>query len=67
MIFSFNSVSKGVFGECGMRGGYMEMGNVPSLMKEIILKLKATDICPNINGQIITDILVKPPCRETCS
>lgn len=24
-IYSFHSISKGIFGECGLRGGYMEI------------------------------------------
>lgn len=27
-VFSFHSTSKGIVGECGFRGGYMEMTNV---------------------------------------
>lgn len=27
-VFSFHSTSKGILGECGFRGGYMEMTNV---------------------------------------
>lgn len=67
MLFSYNSVSKGVFGECGMRGGYMDMMNVPDEIKDTFYKLKVLDICPNISGQVITDVLVNPPTEETCS
>jgi len=28
-LVSFHSVSKGYFGECGQRGGYFEMTNIP--------------------------------------
>lgn len=28
-LASFHSLSKGIFGECGLRGGYMEMSNLP--------------------------------------
>jgi alanine transaminase len=27
-LFSFHSTSKGLIGECGMRGGYLEMTNI---------------------------------------
>ena len=27
-LFSFHSTSKGLMGECGLRGGYFEMCNV---------------------------------------
>ena len=28
-LFSFHSVSKGFMGECGHRGGYLELRNIP--------------------------------------
>jgi len=28
-LISFHSVSKGYYGECGQRGGYFEMTNIP--------------------------------------
>lgn len=28
-LVSFHSVSKGYWGECGQRGGYFEMTNIP--------------------------------------
>ena len=61
MLFSFNSVSKGYYGECGLRGGYLDMFNVPDVMKSNLLKLKSLEICPNIIGQLSMDLLIKPP------
>ena len=52
ILFSFNSVSKGFLGECGLRGGYTDMHNVPDNIKEAVLKLKSLEMCPNIIGQI---------------
>jgi alanine transaminase len=52
ILFSFHSVSKGYLGECGLRGGYTDMHNVPDPMIEAILKLKGLEICPNVVGQI---------------
>ena len=66
-IFSFNSVSKGVFGECGMRGGYVDMANVPYEIVDLMKKLKVLEVCPNIMGQITTDCLVKPPSLNDSS
>jgi aspartate/methionine/tyrosine aminotransferase len=57
MLISFHSVSKGVFGECGLRGGYTDMYNVPDKIKEAILKIKELDICPNIIGQVTVIII----------
>jgi len=34
-LFSFHSISKGIMGECGFRGGYLEMTNVN---KDVILE-----------------------------
>ena len=31
-LFSYHSVSKGFLGECGRRGGYMEMVNIVSII-----------------------------------
>lgn len=28
-MISFHSISKGLMGECGLRGGYMEIHNLP--------------------------------------
>ena len=67
IIFSCNSTSKGVFGECGMRGGYLDMINIPEQLIEPINKLKLLDVCPNISGQVTTDIMVAPPTYETAS
>lgn len=60
-LVSFNSTSKGYFGECGIRGGYMEMiGFSPELM-EHIYKLHSTRLCANAVGQVVTGVMVRPP------
>ena len=33
-LISMNSVSKGMLGECGLRGGYMEAHNISNLAEE---------------------------------
>jgi len=66
-LFSFHSISKGVFGECGMRGGYVDMLNVHHEILAVMKKLKILDICPNIAGQVLTDLMVKPPTYEDSS
>ena len=60
-LFSFNSCSKGYLGECGLRGGYMEIRNVPSDVSAQITKLQSINLCANTTGQIATYILVCPP------
>ena len=51
-LFSFHSVSKGLFGECGKRGGYLECFNVGDNFLEIIYKLFSITLCPNVIGQL---------------
>lgn len=63
-LFSFISVSKGILGECGLRGGAMEIINIEPKVKETILKLLSIGIAPNTLGQLAIDLLVDPPKQE---
>lgn len=65
--FSFHSVSKGVIGECGKRGGYMEAVNVDEAVIEQIYKLNSINLCPNVPGQLTVDVMVKPPVKGDAS
>jgi hypothetical protein len=47
-LISLNSISKGFFGECGRRGGYMELVNFPEDVKAELYKLASISLCPNI-------------------
>lgn len=60
-LFSFHSCSKGILGECGQRGGYMETRNVPDEVAAQITKLFSLGLCANTVGQIATYLLVSPP------
>jgi len=60
-LFSFHSVSKGFFGECGHRGGYMEVRNVPEDVMTQITKLQSVSLCANLAGQVLAYLLVSPP------
>lgn len=60
-VFSLNSVSKGYLGECGLRGGYCDMLNIPLELKQSVLKLRQTEMCSNIVGQVAVNMLVDPP------
>ncbi len=60
-MFSFHSVSKGFFGECGRRGGYMEMVNIHPEVKQELYKLSSIDLCSNTDGQIMMSCMVAPP------
>ncbi len=60
-LFSFHSCSKGYLGECGQRGGYMEIRNIPADVVAQILKLQSVSLCANLTGQMTTYCLVSPP------
>lgn len=60
-LFSFHSISKGVSGECGRRGGYFECANVSEDVIALIYKMVSVGLCPPLSGQIGVDCLVRPP------
>jgi aspartate/methionine/tyrosine aminotransferase len=60
-LFSFHSCSKGVLGECGVRGGYFECRNVPAEVAAQILKLQSVSLCSNLAGQVATYAMIHPP------
>jgi len=60
-LVSFHSMSKGYMGECGFRGGYMETFNINPGVKEQLIKLVSTKLCPPILGQAAMDVAVNPP------
>ena len=62
-LLSLNSVSKGLFGECGLRGGYMEAHNIDPFAAEMLYKLKSIELCSNTIGQASTLLLVDPPTK----
>ena len=60
-LFSLHSVSKGFLGECGHRGGYLEIRNVPEEVLAQFVKLQSISLCANVSGQIATYLMVSPP------
>ncbi|KAI1902231.1 hypothetical protein AGOR_G00042580 [Albula goreensis] len=60
-LVSFNSVSKGFMGECGLRGGYMELINLDPEVMGVVYTLFSTLSCPSVIGQIALDIMADPP------
>jgi aspartate/methionine/tyrosine aminotransferase len=60
-LFSFHSMSKGYFGECGHRSGYLEIRNVAEDAFEQLVKLQSINLCANVAGQIATYLMVSPP------
>ncbi|XP_057542379.1 glutamate--glyoxylate aminotransferase 2 [Amaranthus tricolor] len=60
-LVSFHTVSKGYWGECGQRGGYFEMTNIPPKTVEEIYKIASIALSPNVPGQIFLGLMVNPP------
>ncbi|KAK0595869.1 hypothetical protein LWI29_010752 [Acer saccharum] len=60
-LVSFQSVSKGYYGECGKRGGYMEITGFSPDVREQIYKVASVNLCSNITGQILASLVMSPP------
>ena len=60
-LISLHSISKGVSGECGRRGGYFHLTNVDPEVEAQVNKLSSVHLCPPAQGQIGVDMLVRPP------
>lgn len=60
-LASFHSVSKGVTGECGMRGGYVELFNMTDEIRDLTYKTLSVSLCSNVLGQVALDIMMNPP------
>ncbi|XP_054792497.1 alanine aminotransferase 2-like [Prosopis cineraria] len=60
-LVSFQSVSKGYYGECGKRGGYMEVTGFSADVREQIYKVASVNLCSNISGQILASLVMSPP------
>ncbi|KAA8540198.1 hypothetical protein F0562_024239 [Nyssa sinensis] len=60
-LVSFQSVSKGYYGECGKRGGYMELTGFSPDVREQVYKVASVNLCSNISGQILASLVMNPP------
>ncbi|GKT27766.1 Probable alanine aminotransferase, mitochondrial [Aduncisulcus paluster] len=60
-LVSFHSVSKGIIGECGLRGGYMEVVNIDEEVLAQVYKMASVSLCPNTTGQLVVDLMIHPP------
>ncbi|XP_071710248.1 alanine aminotransferase 2, mitochondrial-like isoform X2 [Rutidosis leptorrhynchoides] len=60
-LVSFQSVSKGYHGECGKRGGYMEVTGFSPEVREQFYKVASVNLCSNISGQILASLVMNPP------
>ncbi|KAF5744967.1 hypothetical protein HS088_TW07G00548 [Tripterygium wilfordii] len=60
-LVSFQSVSKGYYGECGKRGGYMEVTGFGADVREQLYRVFCANCCANIPGQILASLVMSPP------
>jgi len=60
-VFSLHSVSKGLTGECGLRGGMVHCENVSRDVMDQLYKLASVNLCSNVLGQALMASVVTPP------
>ncbi|KAL4420157.1 hypothetical protein ABPG77_008293 [Micractinium sp. CCAP 211/92] len=60
-LASFHTVSKGVLGECGLRGGYVELTNFHPGTIDELYKAVSINLSPNTVGQVAMSLMVNPP------
>lgn len=60
-LVSFHSISKGMIGECGRRGGYFECHGIDPEVMAQLYKIASVSLCPNVHGQILVDLMCQPP------
>ena len=70
-LASLHSISKGFFGECGHRGGYLELRNPPIIkgshlnFTDLLNKQASVSLCSSTSGQVLTYLMVKPPTENS--
>lgn len=60
-LASMHSISKGMVGECGHRGGYFELTGFDEKVTQEILKFISIVLCPPVIGQCLVEMMVNPP------
>ncbi|CAM9376964.1 unnamed protein product [Phaeothamnion confervicola] len=60
-LVSFHTVSKGVYGECGLRGGYFELTNIDTRSADELYKICSINLSPNVPGQLALGLMCNPP------
>ncbi|KAK1759496.1 mitochondrial putative alanine aminotransferase [Echria macrotheca] len=60
-LASLHSVSKGMVGECGHRGGYFELVGFDPEVQAEIYKFVSIMLCAPVIGQCLVDLMVNPP------
>ncbi|ODV63380.1 putative alanine transaminase [Ascoidea rubescens DSM 1968] len=66
-LASLHSTSKGVSGECGQRGGYMELVGFDPAVEAVILKLASISLCSSVSGQSLVELMCNPPTQGESS
>ncbi|TVY83665.1 putative alanine aminotransferase [Lachnellula suecica] len=60
-LASLHSVSKGMVGECGHRGGYFELCGFDLEVQDQIYKFVSISLCAPVIGQCLVEMMVNPP------
>ena len=60
-LASLNSISKGMVGECGHRGGYFELVGFDEEVQAQIYKFVSIMLCAPVVGQCLLEMQVNPP------
>ena len=60
-LASFHSTSKGFTGECGRRGGYVELVGFDDDVRAELYKLASISLCANTSGQLTVGLQARPP------
>ncbi|KAL3479919.1 pyridoxal phosphate-dependent transferase [Aspergillus californicus] len=60
-LVSLHSVSKGMVGECGHRGGFFELVGFDPLVAAQVYKFISIMLCPPVIGQCLVELMVNPP------
>jgi alanine transaminase len=60
-LASLHSISKGMVGECGHRGGYFELVGFDEKVEAEIFKFISIMLCPPVLGQCMVECMVNPP------
>ncbi|KHJ33214.1 putative alanine aminotransferase [Erysiphe necator] len=66
-LASLHSVSKGMVGECGQRGGYFELVGFDPAVQQQIYKLVSITLCPPATAQCLVEMMVNPPQKGSPS
>mmetsp|Transcript_13768 Transcript_13768/g.48612 ORF Transcript_13768/g.48612 Transcript_13768/m.48612 type:complete len:496 (+) Transcript_13768:285-1772(+) len=66
-MISFHSISKGYYGECGLRGGYMQIEHIDPKVAEQMYKMVSVSLCSNTLGQAMTASVMNPPIKGDAS